>query len=183
MKLYYRLYCITDDRWEYLWQDSDLPLPTTCPTNAAHTINSNSVSEFESSNGPGGESSIFSSSYGYYYNENNDQIKTSSVRDVLISQITNLYMDSGQYRFEWYIKTDNSKNRRIIVASFKRNDSELIDSVSGTVHERDSNLIIQGFKHIFIPTSGTSSFQAYFKQEDDDNTTIISSIRLVLMKI
>lgn len=38
----YRIYCDTDSKWEYIW---DTVEPTVCPTNAGHTVNSNSVSD------------------------------------------------------------------------------------------------------------------------------------------
>jgi hypothetical protein len=40
----YRLYCTTDNRWEFVWKEETEPAPTTCPTNTTHTINSSSVS-------------------------------------------------------------------------------------------------------------------------------------------
>ena len=38
----YRIYCQTDSKWEYIWNDI---APTTCPVNVAHTVNSNSIGE------------------------------------------------------------------------------------------------------------------------------------------
>ncbi len=40
----YRVYCSTDSKYEYVWSET---LPTTCPTNTAHTIDSNNVSIIE----------------------------------------------------------------------------------------------------------------------------------------
>jgi len=37
----YRIYCTTDNKWEYIW---DTSAPTTCPVNGVHTVNANSVS-------------------------------------------------------------------------------------------------------------------------------------------
>lgn len=34
---YYRIYCDTDDKWEYLFQDMDIGI-TQCPINNAHTV-------------------------------------------------------------------------------------------------------------------------------------------------
>lgn len=38
----YRIYCTTDQQWEYVWSAS---APSTCPINATHSVNSSSVSE------------------------------------------------------------------------------------------------------------------------------------------
>jgi len=40
----YRLYCTTDEKWEYIWAEN---APTTCPTNVSHTVNSNSIGALE----------------------------------------------------------------------------------------------------------------------------------------
>ncbi len=40
----YRIYCITDSKYEYIWAETE---PTTCPTNTAHTIDSNSITIVE----------------------------------------------------------------------------------------------------------------------------------------
>lgn len=37
----YRIYCITDSKWEYKW--NDVPI-TTCPRNSEHDVNPNSIS-------------------------------------------------------------------------------------------------------------------------------------------
>ena len=42
----YRIYCNTDNKWEYVWSET---APTTCPTNTAHSVNSTSVSVVETS--------------------------------------------------------------------------------------------------------------------------------------
>lgn len=41
MSVYYRIFCETDEKWEYKWGPGE---PTECPTNATHTINPNSIS-------------------------------------------------------------------------------------------------------------------------------------------
>lgn len=38
---YYKLWCNTDNQWEYVWRETD---PVVCPTNSAHTIDTNSIS-------------------------------------------------------------------------------------------------------------------------------------------
>lgn len=44
-KIYkWRIYCDDDQRWEYIWSET---APTTCPTNVAHQVVSNSVSDLE----------------------------------------------------------------------------------------------------------------------------------------
>jgi len=48
MSYKYRLYCNTDTKWEYIWNDVDPGVTvahgiTECPTNGVHTINSNSI--------------------------------------------------------------------------------------------------------------------------------------------
>jgi hypothetical protein len=40
----YRIYCITDSKWEYVWKETS---PTTCPANNTHIVNENSVSSIE----------------------------------------------------------------------------------------------------------------------------------------
>lgn len=50
MSYKYRLYCITDSRWEYIWNNVDPGVTvshgiTECPTNNGHTINPNSISD------------------------------------------------------------------------------------------------------------------------------------------
>lgn len=37
MSTYNRIYCDTDNKWEYLWQDASIGI-TQCPTNVAHTV-------------------------------------------------------------------------------------------------------------------------------------------------
>lgn len=37
----YRVYCNTEDKYEYIWNDI---LPTICPSNVAHTIDTNTIS-------------------------------------------------------------------------------------------------------------------------------------------
>ena len=37
---YYKLYCETDSKWEYVWSETP---PTQCPTNTAHTIDADSA--------------------------------------------------------------------------------------------------------------------------------------------
>ncbi len=39
--LKYRVYCITEDKYEYTWNDTT---PLLCPTNAEHTIDTNTIS-------------------------------------------------------------------------------------------------------------------------------------------
>ena len=34
---YYRIYCDTDDKWEYLFEDVDVGI-TQCPTDSGHTV-------------------------------------------------------------------------------------------------------------------------------------------------
>jgi len=38
----YRIYCITDQKWEYIWNTTE---PATCPTNTTHEVNLNSISK------------------------------------------------------------------------------------------------------------------------------------------
>jgi hypothetical protein len=40
----WRIYCNTDNRWEYVWSETQ---PTTCPINTNHTVNNNSVNIVE----------------------------------------------------------------------------------------------------------------------------------------
>lgn len=35
----YRIWCETDQQWEFVWADEDQPEPTTCPVDTGHTIN------------------------------------------------------------------------------------------------------------------------------------------------
>lgn len=44
---HYRLWCITDSKWEYVWVDSEEPAPTLCPTNTAHTLDPAKTSIYE----------------------------------------------------------------------------------------------------------------------------------------
>ena len=44
MSTFYRIYCETDSKWEYAWDDAPI---TTCPENVGHTVNSNSISDIE----------------------------------------------------------------------------------------------------------------------------------------
>lgn len=37
---YYRVWCTTDSKWEYIW---DTVVPTTCPANGAHTIDASKI--------------------------------------------------------------------------------------------------------------------------------------------
>lgn len=37
----YRIWCSTDSQWEYIWKEEGEAAPTACPTNTAHTIDSN----------------------------------------------------------------------------------------------------------------------------------------------
>jgi hypothetical protein len=39
----YRIYCITDQKFEYIWLEDDKPKPTKCPNNPTHEINLNSI--------------------------------------------------------------------------------------------------------------------------------------------
>ena len=41
MSSLYRIFCETDEKWEYKWGPGE---PTECPTNPAHTVNPNSIS-------------------------------------------------------------------------------------------------------------------------------------------
>lgn len=41
MSSYYRIFCETDEKWEYVFSVSE---PTECPTDSNHTVNPNSVS-------------------------------------------------------------------------------------------------------------------------------------------
>lgn len=43
----YRIWCVTDARWEYWYLTADDPEPTTCPTNTAHDVNLSSVDEVD----------------------------------------------------------------------------------------------------------------------------------------
>ena len=43
MAKYFRIYCETDDKWEYLWNDPDIGI-TQCPTNNGHTVSLDSES-------------------------------------------------------------------------------------------------------------------------------------------
>lgn len=45
--LKYRIYCETDAKYEYVLLESTDPAPTTCPTDVAHTIDSDSVTVIE----------------------------------------------------------------------------------------------------------------------------------------
>jgi len=38
--LKYQIWCATDSKWEYTWAEEDDAVPTTCPTDTAHTIDS-----------------------------------------------------------------------------------------------------------------------------------------------
>lgn len=40
----YRVRCTTDNQWEYVWLPADDPAPTTCPSDAAHSIDSSATS-------------------------------------------------------------------------------------------------------------------------------------------
>lgn len=40
----YRIYCVTDSTYEYVWAEEE---PTTCPTNTAHTIDTTSITIVE----------------------------------------------------------------------------------------------------------------------------------------
>jgi hypothetical protein len=40
----FKIYCETDETWEYVLKEDGQSAPTTCPTNAGHTVTSNSVS-------------------------------------------------------------------------------------------------------------------------------------------
>lgn len=42
--LQYRIWCLEDSKWEYVWLQEGSPLPATCPTNTAHEVNDDSVS-------------------------------------------------------------------------------------------------------------------------------------------
>jgi hypothetical protein len=42
MSIKWRIYCITDNKWEYIWNNSS---PTVCPIDANHTVNDNSISD------------------------------------------------------------------------------------------------------------------------------------------
>jgi len=39
----YRIRCTTDNTWEYEWKKESDPVPTACPTNGGHSINSNTI--------------------------------------------------------------------------------------------------------------------------------------------
>jgi len=39
----WRVYCVTDSKYEYTWLDENQSTPTTCPTNTAHTIDTSQV--------------------------------------------------------------------------------------------------------------------------------------------
>ena len=44
MSLYkYRIYCVTDSKYEYVWLDSEASAPTTCPTDTGHTVDNSNV--------------------------------------------------------------------------------------------------------------------------------------------
>lgn len=40
--VYFKIWCTTDSKYEYVWKYED-DLPTTCPTNTAHTIDADSI--------------------------------------------------------------------------------------------------------------------------------------------
>jgi hypothetical protein len=40
----YRLWCSTDNTWEYMWQEAELTAPTTCPTDTGHTVDTTKTS-------------------------------------------------------------------------------------------------------------------------------------------
>ena len=42
MTSYFRVYCNTDNKWEYTWSDE---YPNECPVNSNHNINENSISK------------------------------------------------------------------------------------------------------------------------------------------
>jgi len=39
----YRIWCVTEDAWVFQWKDIDDPIPTTCPNDGGHTIDSTSI--------------------------------------------------------------------------------------------------------------------------------------------
>lgn len=39
----YKIYCNTDNKWEYIWLDSSNTYPTKCPTNTAHNVDLSSI--------------------------------------------------------------------------------------------------------------------------------------------
>jgi hypothetical protein len=43
----WKIYCVTDSTYEYIWLDENQPEPTTCPTNTAHTIDATQTSIVE----------------------------------------------------------------------------------------------------------------------------------------
>ena len=40
----YRVWCSTDSKWEFVTQDKGLAVPTVCPTNGGHTVDTNLTS-------------------------------------------------------------------------------------------------------------------------------------------
>lgn len=46
----YRVWCSTENKWEYIWLEDTQSAPTSCPTNVAHTIDSNKTTIVSSSN-------------------------------------------------------------------------------------------------------------------------------------
>ena len=43
----YRIFCNTDSKYEFIWLESNDPVPTTCPTNTAHTIDDTKVKKVD----------------------------------------------------------------------------------------------------------------------------------------
>ena len=175
MSLYYRIYCETDSKWEYLWSNSE---PTTCPTNAGHSVNSNSISKRRAKfdedftlnlklTKQEMDESTFMEMLSFLY-RGSDNVGVLKKIEITYSMDKNGKYKTGSANFSFYLQVRDITNDTIVYETSEQPATEIISS--GEIEVNNA-----------VCSSNPASWCILIKKGSNAGNINIRHIRLVFM--